>query len=438
MKLTINNYNLSKDNRLKIDIVVEGTTINTGVVIDMSNLAFFVNKVPDSLLNFLYLSAIAYGIDRTFNRGLYSIDGWSREFDVDVEFKDNYIFENNREVINSLLSFLTGDFWNIHFLPKEREIDYPFVDIPELNNDINQVNLFSGGMDSLIGAIDYMATNRDRKLCLTSHYDHYMKGTKNDQNLIRDHFYEKYPNRFFHLPSVHIYPLISKETTCRSRSLMFMAIALLVAQYKSVGVIVPENGSVSLNYPLSVSRRAACSTRTTHALFINQLKVLLYNLGINIQITNPYEFKTKGIMVNECADREFLLNVLKDSNSCGKRTTHQYMYDNPLANHCGRCMPCMYRRAALLGYDDQTTYGIKMETLFHKKDKELSNDFFAMLSYLKRDLTPNDIRRELRIAGLGKLPNFENYIALVQQTREELIHLIRNENIAEINTFIGL
>ena len=36
---------------------------------------------------------------------------------------------------------------------------------------------------------------------------------------------------------------------------------------------------------------------------------------------------------------------------------HQFMYDNHSATHCGHCMPCMYRKAALIGNVDNTTYG---------------------------------------------------------------------------------
>jgi len=441
MRIIINTYNYNSSNKkLAISFSVEGgrEITSSGVVIDMSHLAFFVGKVPDCLIDFLYLSAIVYGIDRSFDRNIYSIDGWSRKFDVTFKLKESQIYENDCEQLNALLSFLTGDFWSTHFIPLQNDIDYPSIDIPELNNEFGQVNLFSGGMDSLIGAIDYLATNNNGQLCLTSHYDQYMKGAKDDQRKLIRKFNDKYPNRFYHLPSVHIYPLQSKETTCRSRSLMFLSIALLVAEYKYVGVVVPENGPVSLNFPLSVSRRAACSTRTTHILFINQLKIMLKNMGIDIPINNPYELKTKGAMVQNCVDRNYLLSILAESNSCGKRTTHQFMTDDPRATHCGRCMPCMYRKASLLEYVDHTTYGIKMETLFSMGNKSCSNDFFAMLYYLKRNLSEEDIRRELRIEGLGKLHNIDQYVTLVQQTREELKELIRSEGTPEIKRFIGL
>ena len=75
-------------------------------------------------------------------------------------------------------------------------------------------------------------------------------------------------------------------------------------------------------------------------------------------------------MVNKCIDQEYLLQINHLSNSCGKRGRKQYFYDNSKATHCGRCMPCMYRKAALIGCEDRTLYGISLNTLFNMKSKD--------------------------------------------------------------------
>ena len=63
------------------------------------------------------------------------------------------------------------------------------------------------------------------------------------------------------------------------------------------------------------------------------------------------------------------------------------MYDNRQATHCGHCMPCMYRKGALIGEVDKTTYGNRFITLFNKKKDKVSQDFFAMLNFLKKEIT---------------------------------------------------
>lgn len=432
MRITIDQYDLN-GYRLRIKSHSD-TGIDTGVDIDMSNLAFFTGRVPSCLVDLFYLSTVVYGIDRSISRSLYSLDGWSRELHVTMKLSNHELFMRNKEKVDNMLSFLTGDIWDIHYEGTEIP-EMASVDIREMHEDYGQVNLFSGGMDSFIGAIDYLAAPHEKKLCLISHYDHKMKGPLDDQKDAQNAL-QPYSNDFYHLPSVAIFPISSNEKTCRSRSFIFITIASLVASWKQIGIVVPENGSVSLNFPLSPSRRGACSTRTTHVLFVNQLKEVLASLNTPIEIENPYEFQTKGTMVRNCKNQELLLDTLDKTNSCGKRNMRQHMTDKT-ASHCGRCMPCMYRRASLIGYKDLTTYGDTLVQLYHDKG-ERSDDFFAMINFLHLKLSDDDIRKELRIAGLGRLDTFEKYVQLVKETREELKAMIlAQENCEDVKRYVG-
>lgn len=433
MRITIDQYTLN-GYRLKI-LSHSDTGIDTSVDIDMAKLSFFNGRIPSYLLDMFYLSSVVYGIDRSISRHAGSIDGWSREFHISMKLPNFELFMRNKEKVDNMLSFLTGDIWDINYeyiaLPEISSID-----IPEMGEDYGQVNLFSGGLDSYIGAIDYLVSPHEYKLCLVSHYDHKMKGPLEDQNEAKSAL-QPYAGDFYHLPSVAIFPITSNEKTCRSRSFVFIAIASLVASWKQIKIVVPENGSVSLNFPLSPSRRGACSTRTTHVLFVNQLIELLASLGSPVEIENPYEFMTKGTMVSNCKNRNLLLETVNKTNSCGKRNMKQHMSDHT-ASHCGRCMPCMYRRAALTRYQDLTTYGDTLEQLYHDKG-ERSDDFFAMINFLRLNMSDDEIRRELRIAGLGRLDTFERYLQLVKETREELRAMIRAQNDCDdVKRYVGL
>ena len=55
----------------------------------------------------------------------------------------------------------------------------------------------------------------------------------------------------------------------------------------------------------------------------------------------------------------------------------------------------------MIGLCDHTTYGNRFVTLFRKRGDKVAEDFFAMLNFLKTNLTREDIKRELRIAGMG-------------------------------------
>src|SRR5690606_12694354 len=207
----------------------------------------------------------------------------------------------------------------------------------------------------------------------TSHYDPQMKGPLNDQAVLLNKLRIKYKGKFDYVPSIKVtlsQTTTKRETTFRSRSILFIGIALLVSNGNDVSeVIVPENGSVSLNYPLSSSRRTSCSTRTTHAFVLDKTNIVLSKLNIISNIYNPYEFKTKGEMVDNCKDIKFLKQIIGFSNSCGKRG-HRAHWKDLSASHCGICMPCIYRRASLQNQNDPTTYGSHINSLIPFKLKK--------------------------------------------------------------------
>lgn len=443
MKIRIGGYRITniakRDTRLsiRIDISTEkGDTIRTSATIQLVPISYFHGKIAEEAFGLLFLSAIVYTIDRAIDRHKYSVDGWSREFDVDIEIPAHLKFKENQSIINRMLSFLTGDYWDCKFIA-EASIKYPLFKPTSFYDDISQVTLFSGGMDSLIGAIDYLSTNPNRVLYLSSHYDRYMSGPKSDQIRVREILKKKFGNTIKYSDSVMISPDLSVEMSCRSRSLMFLALATIHASYAKCGVIIPENGSVSLNFPLSPSRRASCSTRTTHPLFVSRYQMLLNSLGIAVNVSNPYEFCTKGEMVQNCADKDFLLKIIPTSNSCGKRNMHQQMYDNTKATHCSHCMPCMYRKAALVGEIDGTTYGNRLETIFQKRSNAISNDFIALLDFLKTPFSLDEIRKELYVGGMGSMGNIDQYVDLVIRTRAELSKMVKAEDSSLINKYMG-
>ncbi|MCD8289830.1 MAG: 7-cyano-7-deazaguanine synthase [Prevotella sp.] len=444
MKIKTTGYIVQKfgrhDYRLSIGLSIETAKagiIKTAAIVQLCPIAYFHGKVDEQAYGLLFLSAIVYAIDRSVDRHVHSIDGWSREFDVDIMVPANTKFQGISDDINRMLSFLTGDYWTCQFIGEAR-INYPRYKTTTYYDDITQVNLFSGGMDSLIGAVDYLANNPNGHLYLSSHYDQFMRGPQSDQVKVKHALINRFDTALkSERTAVMISPKESIEMSCRSRSLMFLSLATIVASYASCDVVVPENGSVSINYPLSPSRRAACSTRTTHPIFIKAFQNVLQKLGLNVRVYNPYEFMTKGEMVRNCADKDFLLKVIPLSNSCGKRHMHQQMYDNRNATHCAHCMPCMYRKAALIGEVDPTSYGNRLETIFKKRKYSVSNDFFAMLEFLKLNLSKEDIKKELYIAGMSGFPNIEQYVDLVKRTRKELEDMLHAEGSQLINQYMG-
>ena len=131
---------------------------SSNVTINVTYLSALLAKSSETVRGLFYFASLVYAIDRTFKREIHSVDGWSRLFDVEFKLPADAIFSINRNEIEKILSFLTGDYWKCSFEASDN-ITYQEKEIPSDYNEISQVNLFSGGLDSLIGAIDFMSKN---------------------------------------------------------------------------------------------------------------------------------------------------------------------------------------------------------------------------------------------------------------------------------------
>ncbi|RPD44115.1 hypothetical protein DNI29_22215 [Hymenobacter sediminis] len=399
------------------------------IVLKCGDILAYCRHASPAAFDLLFLASCVYGIDRLVERRPHSVDGWSRELSMSLPVLDTAAWQGREDVVAQLLSFLTGDYWQVEFTASPLVLPVPAPgDLPPAG--IDQINLFSGGLDSLIGAIDFLKNKPAQKLLLVSHYDPNMHGPKSDQFKLAQALTAQFSQQFEWSNSIGVFledaTPDSQENTLRSRSLLFISLAILLGDAIGGGVPiwVPENGSVSLNYPLSASRRSSCSTRTTHPRVIQDICQLADQLGLSTAISNPYEFQTKGEMVAGCADLPFLLSIVGESNSCGKRG-HPRGWVRLGSSHCGVCMPCVYRRAALLGHPDPTTYGNNLEELkydagFQRLTTKRGQDLDACLSFLASTLTPRQIRTELLINGINDTAKLPGYTTLVGKTRQEL------------------
>ncbi|MFS8056087.1 hypothetical protein QD357_25175 [Rhizobium sp. BR 317] len=69
-------------------------------------------------------------------------------------------------------------------------------------------------------------------------------------------------------------------------------------------------------------------------------------LGISGRIENPYWDRTKGEMAEDCANPALLRRLSPSSLSCASPTKGRWQGHG--TQHCGYCLPCLIRRAALL------------------------------------------------------------------------------------------
>lgn len=226
--------------------------------------------------------------------------------------------------------------------------------------DASSVCLFSGGLDSFIGAIDLLGA--DERPLLVSHYWDGVTSQHQGQ------CFAALETRF---PDAELTQLRARvgfpkdlvvdsqaEDTLRARSFMFFALAALAASAlgDQTTIHVPENGFISLNVPIDPLRLGANSTRTTHPYYMARFNELLDALDISARLVNRYRHMTKGQMAVACVDRDWLAAQAHITMSCSSPTKARWVHREP--THCGYCVPCIIRRAALLhGFGrDNTPY----------------------------------------------------------------------------------
>ena len=277
-----------------------------------------------------------------------SPDGWTREIDLRVAVSDPGFWTGQKDILEAQLRFLTTDIWKVEFAPGGVQ---PVPTYAAVMPDEDCIALLSGGLDSLVGVVD-LASRDVRRPYLVSQIAH---GDKAKQSF----FASQIGGGLKHLQLNHRAnsPGLN-ERSQRARSFIFFAYATLLAttlkRYSAgeeVTLYVCENGYISINPPLTQERIGSLSTRTTHPVYLSNLQSLLGSAGLHVRIKNPYQFKTKGEMLAACAGQDFLKQHAHATTSCGRFARNKH-------RHCGRCVPCLIRRAAFhaWGVPDKTGY----------------------------------------------------------------------------------
>ena len=429
------------------EVTLQCEALNVASVLDLEFSPLYDRcKIPDPIiLDFLFLASLVYGVDKLVPREKTE-DRWTRTLELSVPVSDSARWSTIKEDLEACLSFLTGDVWTVCFTnlqcelyrPKERKRRRRNVPSPA---DGNIVCLFSGGLDSLVGAIDYLESHVSDEVFLVGHRDG--PGPKADQDRLYKILQGHYQPRLDLLQIRVGQKGRSQETTFRSRSLLFIALGMYAARSigKRIPLWIPENGAIALNVPLTPSRRGSCSTRTAHPFFLNVLRKIFVKLGIENTLINPLELKTKGECAEQCLNQSILHAAAKESVSCAKRR-HKRTWRNKTARECGRCTPCIYRRASLykVGLDAGNSYGcdICKGEVDLEYDKDLADDLRALMSFLRRNLTKQEIGTLLLTNGGIKLTRLPQYADVIARSMDEVRTLLQDKATDEIKQRAGL
>ncbi len=320
-------------------------------------------ELNNQVMDFLTIAMAVTAAD-TFILRKDTANGWCRSFSITLPLCQPDIWQANKVHLEQILHFLSGDIWQFDFQAGGQLPPQPYklsgrTKLVDLRNK-DCVCLFSGGLDSAIGVVDLLELGHSPVLV-----SHSYKGDKSRQQAIIQNNGK------------------STEITMRTRSLNFLAFAIVsayalqeVAQ-KKIDILVPENGVISINAPLTVRRVGTLSTRTTHPYFIQEIQKFLTAVNIPFTLRNPYQFKTKGQMISECKNLPLLKQIIPDTVSCShwKRKNQQ----------CGVCFPCLIRRASLhyagITNDAQYEFNDIRQILINQDRRD---DLFALISAIRQ------------------------------------------------------
>ena len=312
-------------------------------------------------LDLLVLAAMVYAADTRISRHSESQDGWTREIRLVVPVSDLARWNAAIPILQRMLNFLTGDKWTIGFRPRPSRFASVVGAKPLIAPAFDCASLFSGGLDSLIGAIDLIEAGATPLLISHVGEGAVSKAQEDCFDGLKAHYKKRAFERlrvWMSFPKKLVRDVAPDETT-RGRSFLFFAIGAFASSGLGREFILraPENGFIALNVPLDVLRLGAFSTRTTHPFYIARWNQLLRVLGVTGRIENPYWNKTKGEMVASCSDTKLLLGLVPNSLSCASPTKGRWQGHG--TEHCGYCLPCLIRRASLASVSDPTRYTVQ-------------------------------------------------------------------------------
>lgn len=405
--------------------------------------------------DFLVFAMSVYNADRAVSRAKYSEEGWKRNIHLQVPAVNADAMRRGLDGFRSAVGFLTGDVWEFEFI-QVPPYNYapPRVRFENLQ-DYGRVSLFSGGLDSLIGFIDGCALlPASKKILLISHAELGKEGK--DQSRILDRcvhsglFDGQYDRAFLRAGlKLHRGNTLETEATFRARSILFFAAGVYCASAISpdMPVTIPENGTISLNIPLDKGRRSACSTRTTHPVFLRRLQSAMNAIGIQNPLENPYQLKSKKDMVDDCCQnakrKRALVLLCTESCSCAKRS-HKRYWTRRNVLHCGACLPCLYRRVSLSGIEElrNEQYGLDVftpaEIQITRSDIKRNRDFKSLLYFLKNRCTKKVIETELIANGVTGKDDVNIYTDFVLHSYEQVKEWLRVNGNAEVKRMAGL
>jgi hypothetical protein len=271
------------------------------------------SDVPDVLTDLVEIASYVYCADQAITRGAEGVlefgIRWRRNFIFHIPVRLPAIWSSQAvlDVLRTTLSTLSEDTYEFRFVHRSHAVlmqQYlKLGDADSATQELDEVLLFSGGVDSLGGTVQEAVLER-RRVALVSHRSNPKIFSRQKQLVARLNAICR-QNPPLHIPVwVHQRGIKGREYTQRSRTFLYSSLAVAVAWVFGLRRIrFYENGVVALNLPISEQAVGARATRTTHPQvlggFAHLFSLLLQD---RFAVENPFLWVTKTEVVNLIGD----------------------------------------------------------------------------------------------------------------------------------------
>lgn len=378
---------------------------------------FPAEATPEWADDLLRIARAVYLVDKRSPRP-HGRDPWTRELCLWVQVTDKSRWEGEPlAILNAVLRVLTSDVWHITV-----ESGAPPIDAEQRlfkDRTASEVALFSGGLDSAAYAAQQACTPGGMLLLIGHDFADAHEPQKrlytaidqleNKQRRIEYCAVADKPSRKGKRP----------ETSTRSRGFLFAATAIYAAAAHGVTLaMVPENGQLAINPPLTPARLAACSTRSVHPWVLDQLNQLITAIHGNVRVHNPFLYQTKGQVCAIAYNSGLSEGALTQTVSCGNYSVHR------LTGNCGYCYPCLIRRSGLhaaLGKDG-TYYERDLQAL---TTFDTAQQLLDLQRWLSQKFTSHELIADM---PLPRNVSLHAVLSMLTQGRAEIRHMLRQHH----------
>lgn len=310
-------------------------------------------NVPPAFHDLVEIATYVYAADQATGRGGKDVDTfgekWRRSFvfHVPVRLPDLWNLPEVKRILCGTLSFLSDDDYEFSF--------YPATDAPPFQmylalgdgeasrGEVEQVMLFSGGLDSLSGGIEESIVQKRRALWVSHRpTNKHNRRHREIGQLMAEKAGPLRPAQV--LVDVFKDSAMSHEPSQRCRSFLFASLGATVARMVGLNSVrFYENGVVSLNLPVCEQLIGARATRTTHPRVLKGFEALMTHLaGSPFKVENPFLWETKGEVIQRIV-KAGCGTMITPSISCAHTWEASLKFP-----HCGTCSQCIDRRFGII------------------------------------------------------------------------------------------